>query len=297
MVNSWARAFFAATVITAAASGTATAAPGTGSADASGSSQAAATPDQGTSAIDCAPSAARPNPVLVLHGLGGTAANVASQLTRLTATLRTAGYCTLQLMYGNAKGTQGAGPVSTSARQLAAYVDAVKSKTGASKVNIVAHSTGGLVANYYAKVLKGAGNLNKVVGLAPVTHGTDAAAMGAQLGSSGIPGGPAGVMRVLPFLRPLAGIALSQGYVDVLAWSNAVCAVENGGVAQPGVRYAVLATKNDTVITPAGVASFIQEPGVVNAFYEDLFPSGAKVSHPTLPMAPDAIKWAVQQLG
>ncbi|WP_372346777.1 esterase/lipase family protein [Streptomyces sp. KL116D] len=43
----------------------------------------------------------------------------------------------------------------TNAQGLASYVNTVKARTGASKVAIVNHSMGGLVSQYYLKVLGG----------------------------------------------------------------------------------------------------------------------------------------------
>lgn len=304
----WARAVLAVATASVALAGPAPAAPGTGSADGidagsagtgsagASSSQQPAPADAGTSAADCQVSAAHPFPVIVLHGLSGSS----DQFAPLRAALRNAGHCPLQLMHGNTKGTAGTGSISHSVRQLAGYVNEVKAKTGASKVNIVAHSSGALVAYYYAKLARGAVNVHKIVGLAPASHGTDAAALAGQLGSSGmsagLSGGPAGVARAVPVIRPAIALTMTPGYADILAGSPVVGAVEQGGITQAGVGYSVLASKADTVVTPAGPASFIAEPGVENVFYEDLFPAGPRAGHPSLPMIPGVITWVVQRL-
>jgi len=56
--------------------------------------------------------------------------------------------------------------------------------------------------------------------------------------------------------------------------------------AQPGVHYSVMATKNDQVATHAGACSFIAEPGVLNVFYEDIFPAGPTVNRSSLRPSP-----------
>ncbi|WP_157556538.1 hypothetical protein [Nocardia acidivorans] len=54
-----------------------------------------------------------------------------------------------------------------------------------------------------------------------------------------------------------------------------------GPITVPGIRYAVLATRDDTTNTPAGVASFTDEPGVDNEFIQDLRPGA--VAHTIAP--------------
>ncbi|MEV6217450.1 hypothetical protein [Nocardia sp. NPDC051833] len=69
---------------------------------------------------------------------------------------------------------------------------------------------------------------------------------------------------------------------DLETGSTFITALDSGPIAQPGVRYAVLATRDDTISTPAGPASFITEPGVKNLFVQDLDPR--PVSHQAMPV-------------
>ncbi|WP_418957106.1 esterase/lipase family protein [Streptomyces tritici] len=62
---------------------------------------------------------------------------------------------------------------ATTAQQLAAEVDRLLAATGASKVDVVTHSMGGLSSRYYAKNLEGSGKVDAWVSLAGPNHGTD----------------------------------------------------------------------------------------------------------------------------
>ncbi|SDY92351.1 triacylglycerol lipase [Micromonospora pattaloongensis] len=63
----------------------------------------------------------------------------------------------------------------TSAGQLRSYVDGVRARTGASRVDLVNHSMGGLVTRYYLKNLGGTAAVDQWGSLAGANHGTTAA--------------------------------------------------------------------------------------------------------------------------
>lgn len=63
----------------------------------------------------------------------------------------------------------------TTANQLSAYVDKVLAATGASKVDIVSHSMGGLSTRYYLRNLGGAAKVDEWVSVGGPNHGTAAA--------------------------------------------------------------------------------------------------------------------------
>jgi triacylglycerol lipase len=64
---------------------------------------------------------------------------------------------------------------ATTAKQLATEVDRLLAATGASQVDIVTHSMGGLSSRYYAKNLGGDGKTDAWVSLGGPNHGTDTA--------------------------------------------------------------------------------------------------------------------------
>lgn len=86
-----------------------------------------------------------------------------------------AGYCVDALNYGETAQSSGRffglGPIATSAKQLAAFVDKFLARSEEKKVDIVGHSQGGMMPRYYIRLLGGVVRLNMLVGLAPSNHG------------------------------------------------------------------------------------------------------------------------------
>nr|HEX4318852.1 alpha/beta fold hydrolase [Kofleriaceae bacterium] len=70
------------------------------------------------------------------------------------------------------------GRVSTAARQLAAFVDDVRARTGAAQVDLIGHSMGGVVARYYVSFGGGDGPVAHLVTLGSPHGGTDMSALG-----------------------------------------------------------------------------------------------------------------------
>ena len=69
-------------------------------------------------------------------------------------------------------GIYGVGDIPSSAGQLSSFVNRVLSATGASKVDLVGHSQGGMMPRSYLKFLGGAAKVRTLVGLAPSNHAT-----------------------------------------------------------------------------------------------------------------------------
>jgi hypothetical protein len=271
---------------------------------------ATAAPDSGSAApalpagtvveppIDCQPGGARPRPVLVLPGADGATSDTAAQWEVVVSTLRQRGACTLVFQGGVVDGRRWAGDMAAAAHQLAQFVAKVKETTGAPQVDIVAHSAGSVVANYFVKVLGGASDVHDMVLLAPEARGCDGAGFLAQYGIKDLPITPVQALESLPFLAP-ALAALIPGMASALQLtpvSEFYRTLMDGPIAQPGVSYSVMATKNDQVATPPGTCSFITEPGVTNVFYEDAFPGRPAVDHSSLRSSPDTAGWIADQL-
>ncbi|NYV79009.1 triacylglycerol lipase [Streptomyces sp. UH6] len=128
----------------------------------------AATPASTAGAVATAAEAApmsTSTPVVFVHGYTGSASN----WTTAMSVFRAQGWSADRLFayeynsYGNnVQNAQG----------LASFVQNVKSRTGASKVAIVNHSMGGLVSQYYLKVLGGHSHVSHLASIAGANHGT-----------------------------------------------------------------------------------------------------------------------------
>lgn len=234
----------------------------------------------------CRPTANHPNPVVLLHGT----MNGAAEWNQLTPDLTAAGYCVFPLDYGYSARpilqSSGLGPLAESADQVEAFIDRVLTATGADKVDIVGQSQGGALAEYYAKNMGHADRVGAEVLLAPPTHGTTLSGVVDIL-----PPGTLQRAAADPALRALACPACA----DMETGSAFVNALNEGPITQRGIRYAVIATRDDTTVTPPGTASFINEPEVTNLFVQDLYP-GIRVEHAALPSDPAVRRWILQQL-
>jgi esterase/lipase len=115
---------------------------------------------------NCRPTAVHPYPVVLVHG---TFENAAQNWAALAPYLEARGYCVYALNYG-ANGTQ---EIHHSAIELMNFIQGfVLPNSGASKVDIVGHSQGGLMPRDYINNLGGSKYVDELVGLSPSNHGT-----------------------------------------------------------------------------------------------------------------------------
>src|SRR4051812_40203534 len=227
----------------------------------SSATTATAAPSSGFDNWSCKPSAAHPEPLVLLHGLGG---NGPGNYSYLGPFLAAKGYCAFTLTYGQATPAIPVGgtvSIIQSAAEIEAFIDRVRIATGAAKVDLVGHSEGGFHSIYGPKVRGYAGKVAKVVALAPPTHGTTF-------------GGLVSVGDYLG-LRPLVDQVLREfgcpACDEIIAGGSEVQKLTAGPIAQPGVDYTVIASRFDALVTPHET-SFIREPGVRNEFVQDFCP-------------------------
>jgi triacylglycerol lipase len=120
-------------------------------------------------AAGAAPAQAAPakDPVIVVNGLFGVGIAYAPLVARLQAD----GYRTWDFELP----TLGTQDIRRSAEALAAFADGVRAQTGAAKVDLVAHSEGGLVSRAYVKWYGGAAEVDSLITLGTPNYGTVAA--------------------------------------------------------------------------------------------------------------------------
>jgi triacylglycerol esterase/lipase EstA (alpha/beta hydrolase family) len=204
----------------------------------------------GANDFSCKPSAAHPRPVILVHG---TFADMSDSWQALSPLLYDNGYCVFALNYGSydgsgALGIYATGPIERSAEELSAFVDRVLEATGASQVDLVGHSQGGMMPRYYLKFLGGGSKVHTLVGLAPSNHGT-----------------------TLGGIATLAEFFSAQGLIGApcpaceqqLAGSSFIATLNAGGETVPGVQYTVVESANDEVVTPY-TSAFLSGPDVTN---------------------------------
>ncbi|MEU8956766.1 alpha/beta fold hydrolase [Streptomyces sp. NPDC048518] len=226
---------------------------------------AAASPETSASSsgwndYGCKPSVAHPRPVVLVHGTFG---NSVDNWLVLAPYLVKRGYCVFSLDYGQLPGVplfNGLGPIDKSAGQLDAFVDKVLAATGARKADLVGHSQGGMMPRYYLKFLGGADKVNAMIGLAPDNHGTTLL----------------GLTKLLPYFPGIEDLLTTNtpALADQVAGSPFLTKLNAGGDTVPGVRYTVIATKYDEVVTPYRT-QFLDGPGVRNVTLQDLCPVDA----------------------
>jgi triacylglycerol esterase/lipase EstA (alpha/beta hydrolase family) len=203
------------------------------------------------------------NPVVLLHGLGAT---YYEDINLLEAYLKTEGFCTFSLTYGEYDAfpfVGGLKPIKESAVDIANFVREVQSKTEAAKVDLVGHSEGAFQTLYVTKFGGVKNIIQRVFAIAPPTHGTTFLSL-------------YNVTDVSPQLtRPLVDtIARTVGCAacsNLLPNGDAVAELTDGPIAQEGVSYTILTSKNDQLVVPT-TTSFVYEPGVRNLYVQKFCP-------------------------
>ncbi|MFF3207898.1 esterase/lipase family protein [Streptomyces sp. NPDC002962] len=217
----------------------------------------ATTSASGWNDYHCKPSAAHPRPVVLVHGTFG---NSVDNWLALAPYLTVRGYCVFSVDYGQLPGVpffNGLGPIDKSAAQLSAFVDKVLAATGAAEADLVGHSQGGMMPRYYLKFLGGAAKVNALVGVAPDNHGTTLS----------------GLANLLPYFPGAEDLlsAATPGLADQVAGSAFLTKLNAGGDTVAGVRYTVIATKYDEVVTPWRT-QYLSGSDVRNVLLQDLCP-------------------------
>jgi triacylglycerol esterase/lipase EstA (alpha/beta hydrolase family) len=232
-------------------------------ADAAATFNSPATPPPGANDLSCKPSTAHPYPVILVHG---TLANMNDNWQAASPILANHGYCVFAFNYGGSSATadlQGTGDIAASAAQLATFVNTVLAATGATKVDLVGHSQGGMMPRYYINFLGGAAKVHTFVALAPSNYGTTLdglTVLGTTLGF---------ISGVNSALSTTCTACVQQEA------GSAFLASLNASPTVPGVTYTVIETRDDEVVTPYTNAFLPAASNVTNITLQNQCPLDA----------------------
>jgi triacylglycerol esterase/lipase EstA (alpha/beta hydrolase family) len=218
----------------------------------------------GTNNFSCRPSAAHPQPLVLLEGLGGNS----SGWGYMAPGLLQAGYCVFTLTYGVDPriawlpfAPEGSLPMEQSSHELAAVIDHVLAATGAGQVDLVGHSEGTVMPRYYLKFLGGAAKVKRFVALTPLWRGSTVygiAMLRDKLGAASA-----------PIVSLVASVCTAC--TEVLTGSPFLNAVNAGGEAVPGVAYTSIVTRYDELVVP--YTSGIMHGAGTNIVLQDVCPT------------------------
>jgi triacylglycerol lipase len=207
------------------------------------------------------PDQARPGPVLLVPGYGGSQTALSQLAERLTAEGRTARVLTLP--------DGGTGDLLI---QVEALESAVRSalEGGAPSVDLVGYSAGGVVARLWVDRHDGAAAARRVVTLGSPLHGARIAALGAAVAPDAC---PAACRQLVPGSALLDGID-DESLPDGLPWLS-------------------IWTQDDETVQPPDSARL---DGAVNLAIQSICP-GSRVSHSALPTDPAVTAVVLDALG
>ncbi|HEY2166895.1 MAG TPA: alpha/beta fold hydrolase [Jatrophihabitantaceae bacterium] len=236
----------------------------------------------------CRPGAAHPRPVILLPG---TLWTVQDSFAALGPILANAGYCVFGLDYGTTELTRltggrsaADGDIATSAAELATFVDRVLATTQAAQVDIVGWSQGGMMPRWYLRFLGGAAKVHRLIGLAPSNHGTTLD----------------GLFRLVSETRlvlgqPLLSLIGCPACTEQQNTSPFIAALNAGGDTVAGVRYTVIESKLDEVVTPYASA-FLSGPDVENITVQNACPLDLS-DHLAMPYDSAVVQYVRNALG
>ncbi|KAK4982895.1 hypothetical protein LTR66_009047 [Elasticomyces elasticus] len=205
-----------------------------------------------------------PNPVVLLHGLG---ANQNEDLNYLETYLQSQSYCTFSLTYGAFPQYPEVGGlrfINESAPQVASFIQEVHTNTGATKIDVVGHSEGAFQSLYMPKFNGISGIVDKIVAIAPPTHGTTFGGIYAPFYLLG--------NLTIGLADEILNTVGCPACGDLVTGGAAVQRLNDGApIVQSGNTLTVIASKDDELVTPTTTA-FVNEAGVSNMYVQETYP-------------------------
>ncbi|WP_288725544.1 triacylglycerol lipase [uncultured Corynebacterium sp.] len=280
MMISRPRPALATTVAASALLATSTVAAATPSSAPLGSALSSSTSGSVINDPSCVPSAEHPYPVVILHG---TSANM-WEFDKFAHRLSEEGYCAYGTNYGKELLTAqaivpslyGTADLESSSEEVAAFIDSVLARTGAEKVDIVAHSQGALHAKNYISRYGNADKVDRVVTMGASLHGTTLNGFGEILAT---------LTRALP---RLSAFFASTAAIQQLIGSATMNAANSYPDTAPGITYTSMYSPSDTTVTPNSASQFAAVPGanVVNINAETVCSPTVAITHQEMPSNP-----------
>jgi hypothetical protein len=225
--------------------------------------QAPGIPPPGANDFSCR-SAVHPVPVILVHGTFG---DMTVSWNLFSPVLKANGYCVFALDLVR----RGMAPMDKSADKLAAFIDEVRTRTGAAKVSLVGHSQGGMLPRYVAKFRGKLDVIDDIVGLAPSSHGT-----------------------TNPLAPPIGGLGC-PACAEQAAGSAVMQKLNAPPEAPPPISYTVVSTKYDEVVTPYK-SQALNGSTVTNVVLQKKCPEDI-TDHVGIIYDPVALQWTLNALG
>jgi triacylglycerol esterase/lipase EstA (alpha/beta hydrolase family) len=232
----------------------------------------------------CTPSAAHPYPVILTEG---TFSSMYNSFGAISPDLVNNGYCVYAFNYGQTipfSGFYAMGDIATSASELSAEVSKVLSETGASKVDIVGWSQGGMMPRSYINNLGGAPKVNMLVGFAPSNYGTNLYGVVDLISDFGA----LGVTTALLSVTCPACVQQIQGSSFLTSLNQAPTVAS--------VKYVVIETADDDVVTPYTNAFLPAAANVQNITLQNQCSQDAS-DHISIPYDSNALQDMINALG
>lgn len=191
-------------------------------------------------------------PIILLHGLGMNRTNWLWLGRRLAAR-------GLGPLYGTTYFSPQT--IERSAQKLQAFVAGVLAREGPEdgRVDIVAHSMGGVVARYFIEKLGGAAQIGRLITIGSPHRGT-------LLGRMGLVPGARQLHHNSPFYEHIASYSTEVAYASVWSRADALVAPPESASIEPAGR--------DFVFTDLGHLSMLVSPRVLDVVAERLSDSG-----------------------
>src|SRR5580692_8382303 len=232
----------------------------------------------------CTPSAAHPYPVVLVEG---TFSSMYNSFGAISPDLVNNGYCVYAFNYGQTlplTGIYATGDIAKSASELATEVSNVLAETHASKVDLVGWSQGGMMPRYYINDLGGAAKVSTLVGFAPSNYGTTLDGLQGLITQLGL----AGVTTALLSTTCAACAQQLQG--------SSFLAGLNQAPTAPAVRYVVIETADDEVVTPYTNAFLPSAANAQNITLQNQCPQDAS-DHISISYDSNALQDMINALG